>query len=61
MDWYLSEQEATRRHSELLKEAEVNRMLHPQRTSSGRSRSRVMHWLGSRLAESGRRLQTQYK
>jgi hypothetical protein len=63
MDWYLSEFEAGRRHSELLEEAQVNRLLNPRLAGAGsrRSRNRAMYWLGSRLVESGRRLQTQYK
>jgi hypothetical protein len=63
MDWYLSEFEAGRRHSELIEEAQVTRLLSPSApgTGSRRSRNRAMYWLGSRLVESGRRLQTQYK
>jgi hypothetical protein len=59
MDWYLSEHEATRRHSELLQEAETNRRVHARSGASGRSgsRNRAMYWLGSRLVESGRKLQ----
>jgi hypothetical protein len=60
MDWYLSEHEANRRHSELLQEAETNRLMRTPRSVGGSrngSRSRAMHWLGSRLVESGRRLQ----
>jgi hypothetical protein len=62
MDWYVSEYEATRRHSELLNEAQVNRQLHPHHNGGQHgSRGRVMYRLGSLLVESGRRLQTQYK
>lgn len=63
MDWYLSEFEASRRHGELLEEAQVHRLLSPTTPGTGgrRSRNRAMYWLGSRLVESGRRLQTQYK
>jgi hypothetical protein len=59
MEWYLSEFEAGRRHDELLKEAQTSRMLAPKvpGTGSRRSRNRAMYWLGSRLVESGRRLQ----
>ena len=60
MDWYLSEFEANRRHSDLLEEAKLSRLLHPRTPGTGgrRSRNRAMYWLGSRLVESGRRLQT---
>jgi hypothetical protein len=64
MDWYLSELEASRRHHDLVEEAQADRLLHPSVPGSGRgrrTRNRALRWLGSRMVESGRRLQTQYE
>jgi hypothetical protein len=64
MDWYLSELEASRRHHDLLCQAEISRLLEPvhrDEEAEAEPRSRLMYWLGSRLVESGRKLQTQYK
>jgi hypothetical protein len=62
MDWY---NEAKSRQEERLHEADNLRLLKSAQGSSTRGRSRVgshfMVWLGGRLVESGKRLQTQYK